>query len=401
MLDRETLVARNQRMTKAISRPALKHRLRDRILTAISRIPIIPSQSESQRLLIIRPDHLGDVLLSTPAIQAIKRSHPDMIIHVLCGEWSADLLANYRDIDRILTLPFPGFRRGNDAATDPWRLAIQSARMLRKIGYSSAVIMRPDHWWGALLAYFAGIPQRIGYDKGNVAPFLTESYKFEYRHAVEQNMRLAEAWTGEVSRAEIRLEYPVQAADREYIVKYLGNRNILADRALVCIHPGSGAASKSWRAEKWAQVAEMVADKYEATIVFTGTASESALISEIAARMRHDAHIIAGATSVGQLAALYMRSLAVLGPDSGAMHLAAAVGTPTVALFGPADPNEFAPWGDLRRHAIVTSDIGCRPCRILDWRNDNAEYHPCVREITVGQVMEATRRVLGPDSSAN
>ena len=153
MLDRETLVARNQRMTKAISRPALKHR-RDRILTAISRIPIIPSQSESQRLLIIRPDHLGDVLLSTPAIQAIKRSHPDMIIHVLCGEWSADLLANYRDIDRILTLPFPGFRRGNDAATDPWRLAIQSARMLRKIGYSSAVIMRPDHWWGALLAYF-------------------------------------------------------------------------------------------------------------------------------------------------------------------------------------------------------------------------------------------------------
>ncbi len=401
MLDREALVARNQHMTEAFGRSALKHRLRDRMLTAIARIPVMPSQSDSQRLLIIRPDHLGDVLLSTPAIQAIKRSCPDQSIHVLCGEWSADLLANYSEVDRVLTLPFPGFRRSNSVAIDPWRLAIQSSRMLRKIGYSSTVIMRPDHWWGALLAFFAGIRQRIGYDHGNVAPFLTKSYKFEYRHAVEQNMRLVEAWTGDVKRADIRLEYPVQAADREYIDSHLSSRNIPADRAIVSIHPGSGAASKIWRAGKWARAADIVADEYEAAIVFTGTDSESALIREIAARMKQDAYIIAGATTVGQLAALYVRSLAVLGPDSGAMHLAAAVGAPTVALFGPADPNEFAPWGDPRRHAIVTSDIGCRPCRILDWRDDNAEYHPCVREITVGQVMAATRRVLGPDSSAN
>ena len=80
------------------------------------------------------------------------------------------------------------------------------------------------------------------------------------------------------------------------------------------------------------------------------------------------------------------------------MHLAAAAHTPTVTLFGPADPVEFAPWGDPCRHAVVTSDIACRPCRILDWRDDNPAYHPCVNEITVGQVMEAASRVLSAKS---
>ena len=77
------------------------------------------------------------------------------------------------------------------------------------------------------------------------------------------------------------------------------------------------------------------------------------------------------------------------------MHIAAAVHTPTVALFGPADPIEFAPWGDRRRQAVVTSAIGCRPCRILDWRADDPDYHPCVRDIKVEQVLAAAQQVLG------
>ena len=94
------------------------------------------------------------------------------------------------------------------------------------------------------------------------------------------------------------------------------------------------------------------------------------------------------------LISVISRSLVVLGSDSGPMHLAAAVGTPTVTLFGPADPIEFAPWGHRRNHAILTSPIGCQPCRILDWHDDNLEYHPCVRDITIGQVLDESRRVI-------
>ena len=205
---------------------------------------------------------------------------------------------------------------------------------------------------------------------------------------------MAEYWIGDIKPDDVKLCFPVIAEDKEYIAKYLSDWNIRPDKNLVCIHPGSGAASKLWTADKWAAVADAVAAENETAIIFTGSASEKALIHDIAAKMKSDAYIIAGSTSLGQLAALYQRSLVVLGPDSGAMHLAAAVDTPTVSLFGPADPIEFAPWGDPNRHAVVTSQIACRPCRILDWRADDPDYHPCVREIAIDQVLDATARVL-------
>lgn len=393
-MDRTQLVIRNKRLAAEMRRAGFKQQLRDQILAGIARIPVAQARLDSERLLIVRPDHLGDVLLSTPAIQALKRSRPDLCIHALCGEWAADVLANYDEIDRVLTLPFPGFQRASSSALGPWRLAVQTARRLRRIGYASAIIMRPDHWWGALVTHLAGIPQRIGYDVENVAPFLTQVIEHKHIHAVEQNLRLVSSWTGDLVGSDVKLAYPVPAADREYARQLIDGWRIQADKPLVCIHPGSGAASKFWRADKWAQVGDAIAADFGASIVFTGTKSEAALVDETAADMSADAIGIAGETSIGQLAALYARSRAVFGPDSGALHLAAAVGTPTVALFGPADPQEFAPWGDPRLHEVVSVDIGCRPCRILDWRNDDAKFHPCVRDISVEQVIEAAQRVL-------
>jgi len=390
------LVIRNKHIAAALHQPSLKHRIRDGILSVIAKAPIFLQNTNVKRLLIIRPDHLGDVLLSTPAIQAIKRKRPDMSIHVLCGEWSADLLANYDEIDLVLTLRFPGFQRhASSAAGNPWLLAAKSAQMLRQIGYSSAIIMRRDHWWGAMLAFLAGIRERIGYNLPNVAPFLTTALQYQNQHAVKQNLRLAEPWIGAAASDEpIKLVYPLEADDRSYIDKYLAEWRINPNQPIICIHPGSGADIKLWQAEKWAKAADMLAAQFSAAIILTGSSSEAALISDIAAKMKESAYIIAGSTNIGQLAALYQRSLLVLGPDSGPMHLAAAVDTPTVTLFGPADPAEFAPWGSPRRHAILTSHIGCRPCRILDWRDDNPQYHPCVKEIAVSQILSAARRVL-------
>jgi heptosyltransferase-2/heptosyltransferase-3 len=88
----------------------------------------------------------------------------------------------------------------------------------------------------------------------------------------------------------------------------------------------------------------------------------------------------------------------VLGPDNGPLHLAAAVATPTVALFGPADPDEFRPWGPVERHAVLASSIACRPCRVLDWSGDDPANHPCMSDISVGAVLEAARRVVSRES---
>lgn len=393
-MDRAELAARNQGLVQELRQPSAKHRLRNALLGLIAKAPVAPQAAASNRLLIIRPDHLGDMLLTTPAIRAIKAQRPQLSIHVLCGKWCADALAHFEEIDQVLTLPFPGFQRGGAAGGNPYRLALQSARMLRQVGYDSAIIMRPDHWWGALLANLAGIRGRVGYSEPGVAPFLTVARTLRHEHVVEQNWRLAEAFVDMPLSSEIRLEFPLQTADSERIDSLLADRDIDAVKPIVCIHPGSGASSKLWLAEKWAAVAEAIEREYDAAIIFTGTAGDKKMIEEIAANMSAAAHALAGLTSVGELAALYRRASIVMGPDSGAMHVAAAVHCPTVALFGPADPIEFAPWGDPGRHAVIASDIACGPCRILDWRDDKPDYHPCVREISVERVLGEARRVL-------
>lgn len=397
-MDRDALARRNRRLAEQMHQPKLRHQARNLGLRALARIPLPAVRRASNRILIIRPDHLGDVLLAMPAIQLLKRRRPDLGIDLLCGEWSAEIPAAYREIDQVLTLPFPGFHRGADAYRNPAILALAWARRLRREPYDCAFIMRPDHWWGACLAYLAGIPERIGYAAPGVEPFLTRALAHSHQHGLLQNLQLVSSWLGESDNSPAKLSYPIDAAARTAVDACLADWRIPAHQALICIHPGSGASSKLWSAESWAMVADKLSRRYDCVTIFTGAASEANLLEEISAKIRSKAHSSAGATSVSQLAALYQRARLVLGPDSGALHLAAAVGTPTVALFGPADPVEFAPWGDARWHKALSSPIGCSPCRILDWSADERGFHPCVRDITVSQVLEAADQVLSADA---
>ncbi len=371
-----------------------KQRLRDMLLQGIAGLPLPQQGGASGRVLFVRPDHLGDMLLAMPAIQWLKRRRPELSIHLLCGPWAAEVAGAYDEIDRVLALPFPGFARAAGGATNPYRLALKTARRLRRAGYDCAFVMRPDHWWGACVVYLAGVPQRVGYDRPGVGRLLTMAVGQRHQHAVRQNMRLVEAWLGEERADEIGLRFPVESAARAQADGLLAARGVDEGRPVICIHPGAGAGSKLWSAERWAAVADALARLHGAAIVFTGVPAETALLGAIAEKMEFDAIRLAGGTTVGELAALYQRARAVLGADSGALHVAAAVGTATVALFGPADPLEFAPWGDAARHAVVTSDIDCRPCRILDWGDEGADLHPCVRDIGVGKVLAAAESVL-------
>lgn len=398
-MDKETLALRNQRLAEAYHQPAPRHRLRRALLHVFAKLPVPLSQRASaHRLLLIRPDHLGDVLLTMPAIQALRATNPYTELHALVGPWSAEAIASYPEVDQVLTLSFPGFSREPKLSwRSPYEIAAAAARHLRRIGYGSAIIFRPDHWWGALVAKLAGIPERIGYDLPDVAPFLTTAVAYQPLHAVQQSMRLVERWCGPLPPSQVRYYFPVDAASQAYVDGYLQEWGIPPSRALVCIHPGSGTWVKQWQEDRWARVADTLSEQLDAAIVFSGGDHELAMVQRIAAQMRHPACIMAGDTRINQLAALFRRARIVLGPDSGPLHLAAAVGSPTVALFGPADPAEFATWGSPNRHLILTTDIDCRPCRVLDWMGDDPQYHPCVRDITVARVLEAARRAISPE----
>ena len=399
-MDRETLVLRNKGMAEAFHQLPLKHVVRRALLQSVAKLPLQRAiDSGAQRILVIRPDHLGDVLLTTPSLRLLHNSMPRAEIHALVGEWSAEVLSYYDDIDHVLTLPFPGFKRGASQSTlSPYQLAYKSSRKLRKIGYHAALIMRPDHWWGALVAFLAGIPVRIGVDHPDVAPFLTHKIAPHHEHVVMQNVRLIAALTtnqaDSMPASDMPLHFPVSDADRGQIDDELYARTVTDEKPIFAIHPGSGAWVKRWEAEKWAAVADALSVRLDAVPVFTGGEHERELVKDIEVRMRHKAINMVGDTSVGGLAALYNRAKIVLGADSGPLHLAVAVGTPTVTLYGAADPVEFGSWGDPIKHPMLFSDIACRPCRVLDWGSDDPAYHPCVRDITVPRVLDAAMRAL-------
>ena len=381
-------------MAAAFHAVPLKHQLRRIALEIAAELPISQARKTTDRILLLRPDHLGDVLLTTPAIRALRRAHPHAELHALVGPWSANVLANLADLDVVLTLPFPGFSRSEKVDWRlPYKLVIESSRILRRIGYDTAIIFRPDHWWGALLAHLAGIPRRIGYNLPNVAPFLTEAIEHQHDHAVMQSARLVEPLTGALEAHDLPLDFHVEANDRAWVSGYLEEWGVDQGTPLIAIHPGSGAWVKAWDEAKWASVGDTLAEQLDGLVVLTGSDLELPLCQRIAARMKQRPIIMAGDTGIGTLAALFQRCMVVLGPDSGPLHLAVAVDTPTVALYGPADPTEFGSWGSSERHKVLTSEIGCRPCRVLDWGSDDPAYHPCVREITSARVLDAARRV--------
>lgn len=399
-MDREGLVQRNRSMAQAFHAVPTLHRVRNVLLHATARLPI-PQQSPAlppssrERILLIRPDHLGDVLLTTPAIRVLRAARPEAEIHALVGPWSANVLANYSDLDVILTLPFPGFNRAAKLNwRSPYQLVIESARTLRRIGYDSVIIFRPDHWWGALLAHLAGIPRRIGYALPEVAPFLTDAIDHQRQHAVIQNARLVEPLVGQIDPDRLKLTFPVDDLNRAWVTGYLEAWNIGRGQRLIAVHPGSGTWVKQWDEEKWAFVADTLASQLDGQVILTGSDHELNLCQRVADRMKQPPCIAAGDTGIGSLAALFERCEVVLGPDSGPLHLAVAAGAPTVSLFGPADPVEFGSWGLPERQQVLYSTIGCRPCRVLDWGGDDPNCHPCVREITPARVLEAARRAM-------
>lgn len=391
--ERAALVERNRKLTAERHRATGRERLRRAMLRFAATLPVVRAKdADPNTLLLVRPDHLGDVLLSMPAIQALKRANPSLRLVALAGAWSAEVLAAYPEIDLVLTLPFPGFTR--DSRRGFWPVdTLRWARQVRQLNARAAVLLRPDHWWGGLLTKLGGVRRRVGYRTPDLSPFLTERIPFSQQHSVLEVARLLEAWTGRLDPASLRLTFPVSELDEAYIDGLLNNQ-ARPGAPLIVLHPGAGSPIKTWPPDHLAYIADWLTERWDGQIVFTGSDREHEQVWQVMDRMRRPAFSLAGETNIGQLAALYRRAAVVIGPDTGPLHLAVASGAPTVHLYGPADPAQFGPWGDVSRHAVVTSGIGCRPCRVLDWSGDDPANHPCIREINVQQVIEAAQRVM-------
>jgi lipopolysaccharide heptosyltransferase II len=355
------------------------------------------------RVLLIRPDHLGDTVLSSPAVESLRKALPNAHLAMMLGPWSQEVARRDPLLDQVLACEFPGFARGpKSSLLAPYRLLWRRARDLRGSRFDAAVILRFDHWWGAALAALSGIPLRVGYGVAESAPFLSVAMSPPRRvHWAEQGLQLVaalcRAWGVPIPDPPLRppLRFGLRAEEVEEAARLLAELGLGEHRPLVALHPGAGSDLKLWPEENWIRLGGELAS-LGARMVVTGSASEAPLARRIAASIP-EGQTAAGRTNLGALAALFRRCQLVVGVDNGPLHLAVAVGARTVHLFGPTDPAVFGPWGEPSRHRIVPSSWPGSPCGRLDLRSFDGPSPPCMRAISVDQAAGACREVLSSE----
>lgn len=379
---------------------------------APARLPAHP-----RHVLFVRPDHLGDVLLTTPAFALARQAWPGARLTALVGPWGRPALEGNPDLDAVLTCRFPGFDRSRrDGGAAIVARLLLTGWMVRRLGVDLGITLRRDFWWGAALLALGGVPQRYGYAAPDVCPFLTRSLRLTEHHEARLALDLVRAAAPAAPPHDPPLRFCPTTSDRAWAQRVvgeasweMGGRQALApcgqaarslsegQPPLVVINPGAGMPVKQWSVGQWVEVGRRLRAAYGAQLALTGSATERPLCDALAAALGAPPPLVlAGETTWGQLAALLERCQLALGPDCGTLHLAVAMGVPSLALFGPAEPGRYGPWGNPRRHLALRSPWPCVPCHRLDYPPDELPDHACVPAITVERVWRAAQALLGP-----
>jgi len=371
---------------------------RTMVREALLRRPVDAYEPDDKRVVLIRPDHLGDLLFLRPALKRIREQLPDMRLTLMVGPWSKSIVDRDNNVDEIVPFPFPGFTRvKSDNPVEPYRLLFEAASQIREHRPAAVVILRDDHWWGALAAHQSGAPVIVGSDHPAVRGTLTDHISVDGMHAVSRNSAILGATAQRLGSGielppanfeNAPLRWDIQETDRQRARQILAKNGVTG--RFVVIHPGTGARVKLWPAERWAHVAERINDAGYA-VVLTGSESELPLLRHIASFAR-SVHSLGGQTTIHELAAVFEQSVTVIGVDSGPLHLAVAVGVPTIHLYGPSDVATYGPWGDPLQHRIVKVAMTCPDCGNLD--PSRPEGSGCMLAIGKDQVADAFCRLV-------
>ncbi len=347
------------------------------------------------RILVMRPDHLGDLLFATPTLDLIRQAFPAAHVTGVVGPWGRAMWEGNPNLDALEVVPFPGIVE-RVGGVEPYRLLARSAAQIAKGRYDLGVTLRFDHWWGAALMWAAGVPKRWGYDTPGMQSWLNDRVPHTAgRHEVEQDLRLAQLM---IEAAGTRRGVPAQI-DRTQGLPPLTPPNMseppsgLLDSWLhagaqkrVVIHPGTAGANKLWTIKGWAEVADrLMSEGYN--VILTGAPNEQTLCARIAEAANSKPLDLSGRTaSIAELTWILDKAHMVLGVDSGPLHIADALGKRTLHLYGPSDERSWAPWGDPRQHRALRAP-GTHPTEILGVDVRDVEGGPEMRAITVDMVM--------------
>ena len=335
------------------------------------------------RILVLKLSATGDVVLIGPSLRALRERFPQAHITVLVGREHSELLNRCPYIDDLIS--FDRRREGTPLGLLKVGKQLRSAQVDLVVDFQNN---RISHWLGRL----SGAPHRYGFagrkwswllshaatEPERPVPPVDHQFRVLQLLGIQEPSRELELWPG--------------PGDEHRVEELLKEAWIAENQPLVAVHPGSRWASKRWPAERYVELIDRLALLSKARVILTGSDRERPLCEQIQRAAKSKPFVAAGRTSLNEMAALMRRSRVLVGGDTAPLHMAAAAGTPVVALFGSTDPLRHAP--PAARKKILKTELACSPCYHSTCPRGGAGHMECMKRITVDDVADAVTTFL-------
>ena len=337
------------------------------------------------------PNWIGDVVLTFPALQSLRRAYPNIHITAVVKPPSNELLLGHPAISKVIPLP-------SDSESTIWK-RIKFALSLKKYQFDVGVVF-PNSFESAFLLSLTRTKHRLGYSTDGrsiflTCPIFTTTYLKKNQYRVEYFFKIF---------APLRLDAPdkifcsvLKPEDDISLQEALLNMGIDENEEFITIHPGTSKIERSWHAERFGALCQKIFKKDKKKMVLLGTQSDKELLNRIKSYCPTGEIKVVPAMNLRVLAGLIKKSQLFIGNDSGVMHLAAMVGTPVVGIFGPGHPNTTGPFMEPEKYEILMQNYSCSPCRQRFFKECEPSVHNkphCLEDITVESAYEAIGRLL-------
>ena len=353
----------------------------------------------ARHVLLVRLDNLGDLLMTTPAMAAVRAGLPQARLTLLTSPAGAALAPHLPGLDGTITFDAPWVRssRTGGPDPDPGDAELALVDRLRALRLDAAIVFTvctQSALPAALLCRLAGIPLRLAHSRENPYELLsdwvpeTDVVADGMRHEVARQLALVASVGFHAADERLRFSYAVEHVAR--LQRHMMEAGLDPLRPYFVVHPGASAASRRWPAERFGLAADEIARASGCVAVFTGDAAEVECIEAARAQMGAPSVSLAGRLGLGELGALIAGAEVLVSNNTGPAHLAAALDTPVVDLYALTNP-QHTPW--KARSRVLYRDVPCRHCLKSQCPEG---HHECLRGVAVDAVARASLELMGP-----
>lgn len=342
---------------------------------------------EFKNILVVRTDRIGDVVLTTPVLEVLRKSYPDARITMMVTPGTKDIVEGNPFINEVIVFDKKGKDKG---IINFWRFVHRVREKNFDLVLNYHLKVRTN-----FMLFHAGIPNRIGFKNNKFGFLLTEQYPDPRndgnRHEAEYCLDLLR-YIG-IEAKEFRVHVSVQGESERWADQLLKEHSITSGDKLFAIHPGASCISKRWPPERFAEVADLISKKYNAKILLVGAGDNQLIAREVLLSMKQPVIDLTGKTSLTHLISLLKRCALLISNDSGPVHLAVGVQTPVISIFGRNQPGlsktRWRPLG-IFDVALHNQEVGCEVCLA---HNCQLNFK-CLKSITVENVLQAVEEIL-------